>query len=1321
VRRAPESGAPDEVRLPGVLDEFRRALRAEIEAARRSAASRAVQLRNGRMIAQIGEGTQYVFQIESALSLPADSPCDLRVPGYGTTQATVICVEGLAITLSVPGDLGRFVPEARLQTDLAFLMERLVARIEALAGAANSVGERVRGVIPVSGTPASFTTGKLAVDDQQRTAVESALGRNTTFIWGPPGTGKTYTIGAICEQLYRQGRATLLVSHTNIAVDQAMLHVAKALGPDELRKGMVVRVGDPHDKRLVDSYPDVLMKTQVQRRAAELAGRRDALVAERNTVAEEAKRLSRNVDVCEWVAEAEQDILDVGAELERVQELEAEIERARTRAAELGRAAESWRQAAEAARTAAKQEAEIADMDERLAGARRRFVELEAKATQAARALANAEEILGRAQEVAPLRAEARRLPSLGCQERHAAQVRTDAAAASKKLEGVFSELSHAKAVYLETTSVGRLRRLWRGLPDPEAQKALVERLEAETAVATQGRDAAAAALDEVERLLLRCTKLSEQLRQAAHIPDVEVQKSVADCRRSELQSVQEELADLTSSVQELGQIRSGLSAGIAAFERRHSATPGEVLAEAEPQETKWAAAKSAADGVVRDWAGRRQALGGVLRSRLSVLQQWGLAPAHPESLAEMFSAIHDGHERAAREVAGLSLPQLRAQLDAANGHVQALGGSIRELDEALLRVEELVISEAVLLATTLTRTYLRDDIQARRFDTVILDEASMAPVPALWVAASLADANAVVVGDWKQLPPIVISEDEVAQKWLGRDIFAVARVSDDYGHPPHRVDLTQQRRMHPEISAIPNELVYGGRLRDDKSTFSEASDDALASWYRHDWGHDSPVLLIDTEPAQAWVTAVPGGRGSSRLNFFSATVCVDIAVQLLRQGRPTWKHGERRRMLVVCPYRAHARLLSLLLKEERIADDVMAGTIHSFQGSETEVVVLDLVNDEPHRRVRMFDPKRDDSIRRLLNVALTRARRRLIIVGDFGYIGKMARKAFIGAELVPFLRRRYPSVSALDVVPSGLAARAAKAQAAVLGGRAEPAGERSVVTHEGFFPLLRGDLAEAKSRVVVFSAFITQRRLGDLASEVRACIDRGVRLYVVTMAHEDRRKRELGEYRRLEAALAEWGAIVVHKRNMHEKLIFIDDQILWEGSLNALSQSHTQEVMQRYRSESVFREFWRIAHVQELLDEYDRGTPRCPRCGCEVVASEGGRTPKSQPFYWCCVQNDCYERYIDEPRCEDGIVRCRKCGASVEYDLWGGRPAWRCTANRRHHQTVARTHLMLPKMRTVVPSQELRRLDKEYGIRSEGVQLLDKQGQAKLFDVPPG
>ena len=90
-----------EVELHGVRAEFRTALREELEASRRASASGAVQLVNGRRIAQVGGSFQYLFLVESALNVPDDSPGDLYVQGGKPVETTIISVDGLAVTLSV--------------------------------------------------------------------------------------------------------------------------------------------------------------------------------------------------------------------------------------------------------------------------------------------------------------------------------------------------------------------------------------------------------------------------------------------------------------------------------------------------------------------------------------------------------------------------------------------------------------------------------------------------------------------------------------------------------------------------------------------------------------------------------------------------------------------------------------------------------------------------------------------------------------------------------------------------------------------------------------------------------------------------------------------------------------------------------------------------------------------------------------------------------------------------------------------------------------------------------------------------------------------
>lgn len=1196
--KASENIDPHEVILTGILAEFRTALLQEIDAARRNASSSSVPLINGKRIAQIGGAHQYLFDIENALNLPGDTPGELIVSGHRPLEVIVISIDGMAITLSIPEDLGAFVPNALLRSDLVFLMRKLIDRIESKANTPNPVGDRILGA-PVGGEPVSITLSGL--NAQQNHALGSSLGRNTTFIWGPPGTGKTLTIGAIGEQLYRRDRSVLVVSHTNIAVDGAIKQIAERLAfeSEGLANGKVIRVGDPKDQRLYQ-FPNLLLKTHVERRSGELTQRRAKLESTLNAATTRIKEICTTIDICEWVGEAQHDIASMTSDLNELQKLEMNLEGMRPELSQLEASSDYWNIAQKDAHDASDHLTKISRVDEQISK-----IEHQIKLHQS-------------------------------------------------QLNDIANRLSQARSLLLKVSSVGWLTRKWRGLPSPEEQSQVVENLQKELGKA--GLE-----LDEI------------------------------NCK---FESAQKERAFLYAKVE--------------GFRSKYSADPDQVLHQVNAHATRIKQLKQEITSLTDRCGSTYHNLKELFESRLLVLKQRGLTQASPGSLESMLSNIKSAFSQAVDKIKGVDPEQLRVERDRLNAQIRTIQAELNEIQEALKKVEQLVIADAMVIATTLTRAYLRDSIQARRFDTVILDESSMAPIPALWIAASLADSNAVVVGDHKQLPPVVISKHDLARKWLGRDIFDVAKIAN--ANVPHKVTLEEQHRMHPDISRIPNTFIYGGILKD--ATEDTSTDDELMEWYQVGWEHDSPVLLVDTGSLNAWVTSVPRGRGSSRLNFLSATVCVDLAEQLLLENRPEFHMENKPRILIACPYSPHSKLLLLILREQGLDKEVRAGTIHSFQGSEASIVIFDMVNDEPHWKVGMFMPQFDEAIKRLLNVALTRARRRLIVVGDFEYIAKYSKKSFLGSQLIPFLRDNYPSVSGLDVVKAGLAARAAKAQSLTVGGDIEPDRNRLVMTQEHFYAYLRSDLAKAKSRIVIYSAFLTQSRLGQLELQIRSAIERGVRVHVVTKSLSERAKRELSQYRMLENSLSKWGATVVHKQRMHEKLVFIDNDILWEGSLNPLSFSNTGEHMERRCSKKVFEEYSRKLRLNELISEYDDGRPACPICGSEVVAREG----RDDPYFWRCVKKDCYSRSIDEPPLKGGIITCRKCGGAVEYGEWGGNPAWRCVENRHHHEKLTPTHLRLPNMRSIIPKKKLRQIDKRLGISSHKASDIPNDGQSDSF-----
>ena len=175
--------------------------------------------------------------------------------------------------------------------------------------------------------------------------------------------------------------------------------------------------------------------------------------------------------------------------------------------------------------------------------------------------------------------------------------------------------------------------------------------------------------------------------------------------------------------------------------------------------------------------------------ARLAQLREWRLTRVHSDADIDVaIASINDAVAGAAQVLRGpgsrgAGAPS-RAALTAA---LRAIGTELQEIEDALAEVETVVIGEALVVATTLTRAYKRESVQARRFDTVILDEASMAPIPALWVVAGLAEVNVIVVGDFKQLPPIKHSEHPLAERWLGEDIFRVSGVQGAWeaGEPP--------------------------------------------------------------------------------------------------------------------------------------------------------------------------------------------------------------------------------------------------------------------------------------------------------------------------------------------------------------------------------------------------------------------------------------------------------------------------------------------------------------------------------------------------------
>lgn len=285
-------------------------------------------------------------------------------------------------------------------------------------------------------------------------------------------------------------------------------------------------------------------------------------------------------------------------------------------------------------------------------------------------------------------------------------------------------------------------------------------------------------------------------------------------------------------------------------------------------------------------------------------------------------------------------------------------------------------VKNASIIGTTLAKAASDPSIYEKNFDLVIIDEASMAYVPQAAFAASLGK-RVIICGDFKQLPPIAASRHKLSEKWLREDIFHHSGVSDAVkdGHlHPHLFLLKEQRRMHPDISAFSNKHIYHSLVGDHPDVLAARADIAACTPFPA-----KASILLNTAGSGEY--GMKDGSSNSRINLWDLL----LGFQLIHEAYT----GGSRSIGYVTPYRAQALLMEQLLGElyeqERSAADIIAATVHRFQGSERDVMIFDSVDAPTHERAGMLLIGKESE--RLLNVAITRTKGKFIHICDLEFI----------------------------------------------------------------------------------------------------------------------------------------------------------------------------------------------------------------------------------------------------------------------------------------------------------------------------------------------
>ena len=297
---------------------------------------------------------------------------------------------------------------------------------------------------------------------------------------------------------------------------------------------------------------------------------------------------------------------------------------------------------------------------------------------------------------------------------------------------------------------------------------------------------------------------------------------------------------------------------------------------------------------------------------------------------------------------------------------IRTLRAGIREAEADAVRA---VLDGAdVILATC---AGAGDPVLAgREFDLAVVDEAAQALEPACWIPLQKA-RRVVLAGDHRQLPPTILSL-EAARGGLGTTLFD--RLMARGGSRWSRLLVTQYR-MHRSIMEYPSRELYEGRLRADPAVAGHLLRDLPG--VEEAEASAAPLWFVDT--AGCGYDEETEAEGESKENAGEAEAAARLVEGLAALGVPPADIG------VITPYSAQVRRL-----RERLASlgpDLEVDTVDGFQGREKEALVISLVRSNQRGEVGFLS-----DVRRV-NVAITRARRHLSVIGDSATV---ARDPFI-------------------------------------------------------------------------------------------------------------------------------------------------------------------------------------------------------------------------------------------------------------------------------------------------------------------------------------
>lgn len=299
------------------------------------------------------------------------------------------------------------------------------------------------------------------------------------------------------------------------------------------------------------------------------------------------------------------------------------------------------------------------------------------------------------------------------------------------------------------------------------------------------------------------------------------------------------------------------------------------------------------------------------------------------------------------------------------------LKAKIKDLREQLKEHTDYLVSKVKVVFSTISNFVLNPRLNDAVFDNLIVDEASMLALPQLIALARKVTKRIILVGDFQQLSPITTAGVPI----LRDNVFKICGIDINHTDHPALKLLLNQRRSNPKLVDIINHSFYSDLLVSQIN-----KNDPIVARAPYSGSVVGMVNVLDG--------AVRFTKGGTRQNTANAEAVINLLDLYYEQEEETFSIG------VITPYTGQLSLLRAKFIEKGyntdFQDRVKIGTVHTFQGSECDVIIFDMVdcskfeNGKKTYFGRIYAGEQGEQ---LLNVAISRAKHKLIVVCDSNYL----------------------------------------------------------------------------------------------------------------------------------------------------------------------------------------------------------------------------------------------------------------------------------------------------------------------------------------------